>query len=286
MTMDIKDKIKSYQGSMFETVDTLGIDDIKSEVVKVRLGNKVYDLVASETPETFDEDSIRKEFNKKIVDKIVNIKSSIKSKMDEVLSMVSSVQEEYRRKELMLKETMAKAVPMPDVNFSHAQKGLSVVKGRELGEVYWLVKRTYNPKFIDHKRIEPLYVKKLMTNIIVMIITKHDMVTSVTTRYMNSLEYFDHYHQARPDCWGSWKYPNTWKKVDDILQIADDAVAVMENINTMSIARRTPAAMPKLSTLRNHVAKEVVEQKPVKVSATGVREGLGAMAPAEDVWGN
>jgi hypothetical protein len=286
MAANIKDKLKDYHNLMIQTADDLKIDDLTTKTVTVRLGNKVYDLVPSHI-ETIDvESQIRQEIEDKLIEKRMKIKEAIKSKMSEVSSLVSSIQDEYERKERLLKDTMSKSVPMPNVTWSHAQRGLSIVKGGNRGELYWLVKRTYNPKYIDHKNIEPLYVKKLMTNIYIRIATKDDTITSITSHYMNTLEFFEHYHQAHPDCWGNWKKPTHWKTPDDIIQAADDAIAVMENINTMSIARRNPALMPRLETLRRHVMAEVTAPKQVKVSTTGMREGLGAMAPAEDVWGN
>mgnify|MGYP003608958147 CR=1 FL=1 len=125
-----------------------------------------------------------------------------------------------------------------------------------------------------------------MTNIILRVVTKDNNVLSVSTHSMNTLDYFEHYHQAHPDCWGTWVKPATWKNADDILRIADDAMAILANINTMSIARRTPRALPRLDTLRHHVMNTPIteETQNVRVSTTGIREGLGAMG--DDSWGN
>ena len=206
--------------------------------------------------------------------------------MSEVSALVSSIQSEYERKEKILKDTMSKAAPMPEVTWSHAQRGLSIVKGGSRGEIIWIVKRTYNPKFMDHKSIEPLYVKKLMTHIYIRITTRDNAVMGVSSHYMNNMDYFDHYHQARPDCWGNWKYPKSWNTADDIIKIADDATSVMENINTMSVAHRTPSLMPRLETLRRHLAKDPIAPPVVKVGVSDMREGLGMNAPNSDIWGN
>lgn len=283
---DVKSKLNEYKNIMFQTVDDLKVDDFSSKTVTIRLGNKVYELVPSRTDDLDVEAQIRKEFEEKLVEKRMKIKDTVKDKMTEVSALVSSIQDEYDRKERILKDTLAKSAPMPNVTWEHAVRGLSLVKGSSRGEIIWLVKRTYNPKYIDHKSIEPLYVKKLITNIYVRIITIDNSITTISTHYMSNLEYFDHYHQARPDCWGNWKKPTSWKTPDDIIKAADDAIAVLENINTMSIAKRNPALMPRLETLRRHVKAVAEAPTEIKVSTTGMREGLGAMAPSDEIWGN
>lgn len=285
---DLKSKLNEYNKSMIATVDTLKLDDnFTSKTVTLRLGNKTYELVASDNNFEVDEDMIREEFEERLTEKRLKIKDSIKSKMAEVSAMVSSIQDEYDRKERILKDTLAKAAPMPDVTWEHAKRGLTIVKGQGRGEIVFLIKRTYNPKYFDHKNIEPLYVKKLMTNIYIRIITRDKQIIGVSSHYMNTLDYFDHYHQSSPDCWGSWKYPTKYERIDEIIKIADDAIAVMENINSMSIAHRSPALLPRLETIRRHVMPDApTAPKAVKVNVTGIREGLGIQEPSQDVWGN
>jgi hypothetical protein len=283
---DIKDKLNEYKNIMFQTIDDLHLDDFSSQTVTIRLGSKVYELVPSRIEDLDVEEQVRKEIEDKLVEKRMKIKDTVKARMSEVSALVSSIQDEYERKERILKDTLAKSSPMPNITWYHAKRGLSLVKGDARGELIWLVKRTYNPKYIDHKSIEPLYVKKLMTNIYVRIITRDDHIVGISTHYMSNLDYFEHYHQSHPDCWGNWVKPTSWSTPDDIIKAADDAIAVMENINTMSIARRNPAMMPRLETLRRHVKTVAEAPTEVRVGTTGMREGLGAMAPSEDVWGN
>lgn len=287
MTVDMTKKLETYKNEMIKLTDnTLNIDDMHSEKIVLRLGNRTYGLVATDDSVVV-EDQIRKEFEDKITEKLAKIKQTVTDTMSNVTSFVSSIQEEYERKERMLKDTMAKAAPMPNVNWEHARRGLSVVKGNGLGEIIWLVKRVYSPKYFDHKNIEPLYVKKLITNIYIKIVTRNDSVLGVSSHYTNSLEYFDHYHQSRPDCWGSWKWPINWKTPDDILRIADDAIAVMENINPMSIAHRAPRLLPRLETIRKHVIQDApTAPKEVKVGVAAMRDGLNVSEPSADVWGN
>ena len=195
MTENIKDKLNTYHKDMMATVDNLNIEDLRTETVTLRLGDTLYELVPKKGQPLDIEEQIRKEFEDKLSDKRNKIKDTIKSKMNEVSAMVSSFQDEFERKEKQLKDTLAKAAPMPDVTWEHAKKGLSIVKGNGRGEIIWLLKRTYNPIYLDHMNIEPLYVKKLMTNIYLKITTRDKQIIDVSTHYMNSLEYFEHYHQ-------------------------------------------------------------------------------------------
>lgn len=287
MTENIKDKLNTYHKDMMATVDNLNIEDLRTETVTLRLGDTLYELVPKKGQPLDIEEQIRKEFEDKLSDKRNKIKDTIKSKMNEVSAMVSSFQDESERKERQLKDTLAKAAPMPDVTWEHAKKGLSIVKGNGRGEIIWLLKRTYNPIYLDHMNIEPLYVKKLMTNIYLKITTRDKQIIDVSTHYMNSLEYFEHYHQRRPDCWGNWNYPREYKTIEDIIVIADQAMAVLENINTMSLAQRTPRLLPRLETLRRHVLKDTpTAPSTVKVGTAGIREGLGMATPNDDLWGN
>lgn len=287
MTENIKDKLNTYHKDMMATVDNLNIEDLRTETVTLRLGDTLYELVPKKGQPLDIEEQIRKEFEDKLSDKRNKIKDTIKSKMNEVSAMVSSFQDEFERKEKQLKDTLAKAAPMPDVTWEHAKKGLSIVKGNGRGEIIWLLKRTYNPIYLDHMNIEPLYVKKLMTNIYLKITTRDKQIIDVSTHYMNSLEYFEHYHQRRPDCWGNWNYPREYKTIEDIIVIADQAMAVLENINTMSLAQRNPRLLPRLETLRRHVLKDTpTAPSAVKVGTAGIREGLGMATPNDDLWGN
>lgn len=268
---------------MMNIVDSLTIGDLTSSTVKLRVGNKIYNLTPSDDITTIDEDQIRSEYEVKWIEKSNKIKEKIKQQMDEISSVVSTWDAEYKRKELMLRNQMANSAPMPDVNLSHAARGLSIVKGTSLGEVIWLVRRTYSPRFLDHKMISPTYVKKLLTNIYIKIVTKHMAITSVSTHYISNLEPFDHYHR---NCWGSWIVPTTWETADDILKTADDAISVLDNINTMSIARRNPRLLPRLDTLRRHTTDVTAPVQSVTVSTTNLRQGIGVDIPSDDIWQN
>jgi len=213
---------------------------------------------------------------------ILKIKERINQKISEMVEMTNRVRIEAERKELDLKEQLRKATPMPDITLDYAKKGLSVVKGRERGEYIWLVQGMYAPKTVDRKPIDPRYAKKLMTNIVFVIRTKDTAVVEVSSRYPSNLEYFEHYHQARPDCWGSWKYPPKWSSLDDLIKIARAAEAVMENINTLSIARSDPRGLPRRISLDKHVRNVRGNEAAEAIVQSGSTQP--ARAGAEDIW--
>lgn len=272
----------SFNG-MYKVVDGIDIDSIRTEGMTVRIGGKLFDLSLSKIQDNDIEKAIRDELSKKVSDQMKQVKEILKQKRLESSMMVNSFMEEYERKEKSLKDLLDKSAPMPDVTWAHAEKGLSLVKGDKRNELVWLAKRVYNPKFVDRCPIEPLYVKKLMTNIYIVVRTVDNVVARVSTHYMNNLRYFAHYHQTSPDCWGSWNWQRKWETPEDIIKIADEAEAVLENINTMSIANRRPALLPRLDTLRRHVSNTPANID-VKLSATSIREGMNGID--QDIWGN
>jgi hypothetical protein len=245
------------------------------------MGNQVFQLVATQTEPLVVEDQIKKEYQEKLTERLKKIGEQIQTRFTEISSMVSSYKDEYERKEKILTDKLSKASPMPDVTWEHAERGLSVVKGNEVGKLIWLVKRIYNPITVDRLPIEPAYIKKLRADIFVAITTKDNKVVGICSREMSGLRYHDHYHQSNPDCLGSWSYNKEWKTPEDLLKLADDFCAVMSNVNTMSIAHRAPRGLPTLNTLRRHVlpnAQPINVVEPVRTTQDNVT------FPENDTW--
>jgi hypothetical protein len=283
--------IERSSTKMNKTLNEFSIDNIKSETVMLKIGSKMFNLTPlADTSVDSMEASIKEEYKTKIEKQLVKIRDRINEEKQESIETVKSFISEYDRKEKKLKELLAKSSPMPDVLWEHAVRGLSIVKGDSADSLVWLIRRVYNPKFVDRKPIDPIYVKKMITNIYIMINTTGNKITRVSTRYIKSLEYFSHYHQVRPDCWGSWAPPATWTTPEDILSIADKAEAVLENINTMSIGNRAPALLPRLRTLTSHVLRNTTPTQtasPVTINAVNRREGLSTLESADqDAWSN
>jgi len=280
--MDLNQKAREALKEMFDMVDAVSIDDIKTKGFTIRSGNKLLKLQVVEELQLPVEDEIREEFRQKLREKMQEIKSRLNSKITEMVELTSRVKQEAETKERELKDKLSKAHPMPDITENHAKRGISVVKGPGTDELIWLIQGIYWPKTYDRHPIEPNYSKKMMSPVTFMIRTYKNQVKGLSTRKTIGLGYFDHYHQINPDCWGNYKWPSTWEKIDDLIKIAKDAEAVLENVNPNSIARENPSGLPRKSTLERHVIydKKSVNTGPLDQAA----RRLGANNPNEDVW--
>jgi hypothetical protein len=278
----LSDRASKALADMFKTLDKVNVDEIKTDGITIRAGKRLVKLQVVLDQEVSIDDEVREEYRLKLREKLQEIKDRINQKISEVVEMANRVRMESERKENDLREQLRRSTPMPEITLDHAKKGLSVVKGRERGEYIWLVQGMYAPKTVDRKPLDPRYAKKLMTQIVFVIRTKENKIIEVSSRYPNNLEYFQHYHQARPDCWGTWKYPAEWKSLDDLIRIARSAEAVMENINTMSIANSTPHGLPRRTSLDKHVRNVRGAEAADTINAAG--EPQPRQAGAEDIW--
>ena len=273
---------KEALGKMFEDINSVDVDAIKNTGITIRAGNKIVKLeVVSEVPIEIEEE-IREEFRIRLREKLQEIKNRLNQKVTEIVETTSRIRIEAERKEQDLKRKLQRAHPMPDIFLDHAKRGISCVKGQGRDEIIWLVNGIYWPKFYDGKRIEPKYSKKLLTQIVIMIHTKGDLITGVSTRQLLGLEYFNHYHQQNPDCWGHWKYPSHWKTADDLIKVARDAEAVLQNVNPHSIADQAPRGLPRKSTLSRHLTSETNKEVSRKQNQGEIRTGQNEAG--EDVW--
>lgn len=275
-------------GEMEQIIDGVSVNTIQAEGMTIRLGGKLVTLKVENVEVPSIEDEIREEFRDKLRERLGMIKNSLNSKITEMVQYTSRIRDEYERKEREYKEKIRRAKPMPDVFWQHAQKGLSVLKGSGNDTIIWLVQGIYWPKFVDGKTIEPKYAKKLLTNVTYLIETNNEKVLRVSTRKPLGLDYFEHYHQQTPDCWGKWKPQNTWNRPEDIINIAREAEAVLENVNTGSIANRAPRGLPRLETLRRHLIETKREKPSINIlNQAARRTGIGGgirIREDEDMW--
>ena len=270
---------------MFADINSVDVDAIKNSGITIRAGNKLVKLeVVSEEPIEI-EDEIREEFRIRLREKLQEIKNRLNQKVTEIVETTSRIRIEAERKEQELKRQLQRAHPMPDVFQEHAARGISCVKGQSRDEIIWFVTGIYWPKFYDGQRIDPKYSKKLLTQIIFQIRTSGNRIHEVSTRQLIGLQYFDHYHQQSPDCWGHWTPPSRWSTPDDLIKVARDAEAVLENVNPHSIANRSPRGLPRKNTLARHMAtvsnEKVSKAQEQEAVRTGRRYGNDA---ADDVW--
>ena len=283
---DIKEKAEDVKNVMFDCLDSIDIDNIVSDGLSIRVGDKVLKLNVISQTKIPEVDEIKTEFRQKLNSQQRLIKQKINDKINEITEYHHSMKIEFKRKEQELKDILARSAPMPDILYRHAQNGLSVAKGENKNELIWLVQGVYWPKSYDHIQIDPKFSKKMISNVVYLIHTKNDRVTGVSTRKPIGLDYFSHYHQSRPDCWGKWKYSPSWKTPDDIIKIAREAEAVLENINSGSVAEQNPRGLPRQNTLKRHLVAKKESVKMGALNQTTRRTGITEAVRSEDrdVW--
>lgn len=288
MSEELNEYKRKKLAEMLRDIEGVSVDDINLNGFTIRNGNKILKLEVTGIEDVTMDQEIREEFRLKLGEKLASIKDRLNQKITEVVQYTTQIRMEAERKERELEEKLRRAHPMPDVFMDQAKKGLSVVKGSSRNELIWLVQGIYWPKTIDNKPIEPKYSKKLLTNITFMIKTQGDVIKKVSTRQPIGLEYFEHYHQQRPDCWGKWHPQNRFNTPDDIIRIAREAEAVLENVNSNSLARRDPRGLPRFSTLKRHLipSKKVKPTEDSMLSQATRRSGISTemRSADEDVW--
>jgi hypothetical protein len=275
---------------MFGDLESVSADDIKLDGFTVRQGNKLIRLeVVHDEPITV-ENEVREEYRLKLRDKLQEIKSRLNKKINDVVDMTSKIRQEAEKKERELKEKLRKVKAMPDISWRDATKGVSVVQGDHRDEIIYLVRGIYYPKFVNEKPIDPTYAKKLMTPVVFLIRTVGNRITELSTRKPMGLEIFPHYHQQNPDCWGDFSYAKSFRNTADIIKIAREAEAVLENVNTHSIAMSSPRGLPRKPTLMRHIVTNTTRKKKldkgIKMKTEDVRVGMADQLRnnEDDIW--
>jgi len=289
------DEVQSRHKEMLDELETISIDDLKSDGVSLSFGGKTFKFTELEIIQDESlEDKLKKEYRTKLNEQQQRIRKKINTKINELLLMHQQKQQELDRKEQQIRLKYQNSAMMPEITEKHLLKGLSVVKGSNNDELTWIYRGIYNPRFVlvvdsnsfsrakSKKPIPARLVNRMKKEILIIIRTKKDQVTGVRTKKIkmdnahdSALPSFPHYHQTTSgDCWGSWSYSKKWSTPDNIMRIAKDAEAVLETINHGSIATRAPAKLPKLKVLLDAV-EDVEGIEPTTVSADN---------DTEDVW--
>lgn len=258
-TQSFEDQVNERKEEMLSVLESITLDDIKTEGLSLNFGGKTFrfkDLEILEEENT--EEKIRKEFREKLNSQQQRIREKINTKINQLLTMHQQKQNELDRKERQLQEKYNNAAMMPDITYDHAKKGLMVIKnsGRH-DELLWLFRGKYQAKYFkkararSNKAISKDLRRRLVKDIIVRVKTRASQIIDVSVHNPDStMSDFSHYHRG---CWGSWKHPSRWSNPDDLVRCAKDALAVLETINEGSIADRTPNGLPTLDTVKGHL---------------------------------
>jgi hypothetical protein len=118
---------------------------------------------------------------------------------------------------------------------------------------------------VDNAFISSIQAKKMRHDIYFLVEMVKSKIYSISTRRIKDLAFFDHYHQAHPDCWGSYRWPEEINSPEELFHIIINAETVLENINTHSIARRDPKDLPEIDVLKKkYLRKTLINKRIVK----------------------
>jgi hypothetical protein len=287
--MTLEARAQSALKEMFTEIDTVDVENIKLNGVTIRAGNKLVRLEVVHEGTIEIEDEIREEYRLKLREKLQEIKTRLNDKINDVVQMTSRIRQEAEVKERELKEKLQRVKAMPEITWAQAKQGVSIVQGETRDEICYLIRGVYYPKFVNERPLDPIYAKKLIAPVIFFFRTKNSRITEFSTRKPQNLEYFPHYHQQRPDCWGQFKYEKEFRSVDDLLKIKNAAEAVLENVNIHSIANANPRGLPRKATLTRHVVGQDEKKKKMPkatLTTDQIRHGLGdgIRSSENDVW--
>lgn len=287
-----EDSVDQRKAEMVEILESINPDALRNEGVRLTFGGKTFKFTDLEILEDEDiETKIRNEFREKLNTQQQRIREKINHKINELLTLHQQKTNELERRERELQKKFSDASLMPSITWSHASKGLSVILGSSHGQLVWLFRGRYAPKFLktrgNTRPIKKDLLLRMHKDIIIKITTKGNVVAKVSTHVPDAtLSDFDHYHaQGSGDCWGSWKHPSKWNSPDDIIRIAKDALAVLEIVNEGSIARRSPSGLPRLDTILKNLSRKKSSFKKAIDKAIGAEDDeVEEENMDEDVW--
>jgi len=282
--MNLEEQIKESKNSMFSSLDNIDIEGLKAEGISIRIGDRLLKFSINTDDPILDIDVIKADFRNKLNEQQKRIKEKINTEIEKINGYHNSLKTEFERKEKILEKKLKETQPMPNITYEDAMKGLSLTKGQLEDTLCWLVSGIYWPKTINFKPLDIKFTKRMVSSVVYMIITKGKYITEVSTRKPIGLDFFKHYHQSNPDCWGKWVYKNTWETPNDILAIGRQAESMLENINTGSLATNNPRGLPRINTVKKNIVTE--KHSVDAISRESLRQGITGDIRQDDseVW--
>ena len=282
--MEELEKLKKEKEKILNYIKNIKISDVKSKEISIRIGSEIIVFSQSGRYNLSIEDEIREELKAEVNKKLQDIGERLNERIQSASEMISTYKNQYEAKKYEVEEKLKNASIMPEINFDHAYRGLSVVKGRRAGEYVWLMNGIYNPKFVDNKMIEKKYRSMMLTQIVFVISTRDNKITNLDIRKPIGLGEFKHYHTS---CWGDFKFSREWSTPDDIISLAKEAEIVLETINSMSLADRSPDGLPRFATLKRHLLETGQNDGEMTASKHLSRAGVSETIRnnEEEVWG-
>lgn len=264
MSLTFEDEVQEKKDEMVKLLEGISLENINANGLTLSFGGKTFQFKDLQVVNEDDlEEKMRAEFRDKLNSQQQRIREKINTKVNQLLTMHQQKQNELERKERSLAAKYSNAAMMPDITYSHAKKGLMVVRNEgKNDELLWLFRGRYQCKWFlksrskKAKAIDKTLRRRLVKDIIIRIKTRGVQVVSVSTHNPDAdMTPFWHYHKmsSSSDCWGTWKHPSNWSDPEDIIRIAKDALAVLETVNEGSVAKDNPSGLPRLDTVREHL---------------------------------
>ena len=264
---------------------SIDIDSLESNGISVRCGNKVLKLSVTETEE-LPIDEIKKELEQSYQEKLIELETSLKEYKDQLKLSLQLEADKLRETKRKYENSLKQTNKLPNITIDHANKGLYVVNDKN-GGLIWFFKCVYAPKYVNEKRIDPSFAKRLMTPILLKAtVNEENKVISLVVNKIIGDEKFKHYHDTGyTDCWGDTFRPSSFtiKDPDEAIAFFEKALYILETINEFSLGNRSPKGLSRFNTIKKHLTNEV--NPDVKKSAvtsrnrrsgfdTNVNEGL------------
>lgn len=286
-------RIYPFDKEFNDVFDSNSINDIKTDGITIRSGNKVIRLQVTEETALTEDDSYRAELEKKFMDMYGQMKEQFDLYKGQMKDSLRIEKEKIRRAEEELNVRMNQVSVLPKLEENHLRQGLSVAV--HPSGFIWEFKTVYAPKMVGPRRIEPAFAKRMITPIVITVITDNkNTITNMTVNQIIGNKKFLHYHSmsSNRDCWGNFKYSGKIVTTpDEMVEFCKGASFVLETINDMSIANRNPPGLPRYNTLLKHLLdEEVTEETSTSRSQVNTRNNRSGVTAdinqdiAENVW--
>jgi hypothetical protein len=241
-----------------QEVDIDTLKKVETDGISIRIGNRVVKLSVTDEVILPDEE-LKKEYEEKLEEAYTHL-NEVLDKHKNDLTEAYKIKERKLNAEIEDYQRKSREISViPDINISHAAQGLSVVSGGR-GRLVWYFNCVYAPKFINERRIDPKFAKRLMTPITIQIHTDRDLKASdIVVRKIIGHEKFVHYHSvsANRDCWGDFIFSGEdVSDADKALTLAKRALVVLETINEFSLGTTNPRGLSRFDTLKKHLLEK------------------------------
>lgn len=240
-----------------EDVFTKGdIEGIQADGISIRSGNKIIHLQVTEEVVVDDTDLIKKDLEIKFEEQYKELEDQFIEYKQQMIYSIDQEKRKIENKQRELDKLMSENQILPNLTEDLFHQGLSVAIRSE-GGLIWSYKTVYAPVFIGKRKIDPVFAKRLVTPICIECITNSTgKIINLITRQILGNKKFYHYHamSQNSDCWGNFTYSDkTITDPDEMLDFLKNARDVLDVINDMSIASRTPRGLSRLGTIEKHL---------------------------------